>query len=109
MAKFERTRETDASHETKAVIAILANERERHLLTIQHEFSELAAQMRSFVETQQSATWALRKMSLDPMKAATGLSDLADAIALDRSERWRQPRPDMARSSENVALRRRSG
>jgi hypothetical protein len=58
---------------------------ERRLQEAQREFRDLAEQMRLFGETEHLATWVLRKLHYDPIQAETGLSALADAIALERS------------------------
>jgi hypothetical protein len=64
----------------------LRREEARYLLAAQREFRELAFQMGALAHSYRLATWLLRKMKLDPAKAAAGLSNLADAISPEHAE-----------------------
>ena len=100
MAKFDTERARwKTSYDTEPLDSVLSKMRERHLLAAEHDFRELAVQMRSFAETQHLAGWILRKMQFDPGKAQAALSDLADAIALERAEHLMQQRSAVARAS----------
>ncbi len=88
-ARYQKTRYLHAEPSR----SLLLRTKERHLVASLSDFNELAFKMKSFAETQRIATWALQKLNLDPLKAEAGLHDLADSIACERDELYREQEP----------------